>query len=167
MRTNAKPNDIQYTDNQLALLAEAERLGIRVAVADWNPNGCNDILFVDSDSQILGGLDNALFGFNISQCRARTYQFALYGESMISESEDSAALNEAENSDDESQAELIEATNRGNSSALERFSNCIGSPYYHWENINVEDALAKLAVSPVLTHAQALKRFFTALKAVL
>jgi hypothetical protein len=164
MNTKQNQESIFLTDSQQQILDTANDLRIRVAVAEWNPNGTNDVLFC-IDDQVIGSLDEALFGFRIESCRAGTYQFCLYGESLISESGESIRNNASE--DAQSTEEVARISSLDSGDALTEFSEKIDSPFYHWTTISLEEAIERLALSPVLDDQQALNRFLSALKGVL
>lgn len=162
---NIKINPVfTLSDKHEDILGRANKAGIKICVAGWNSNGTNDILFVDNNHTILGGLNEALFGFRISSCKAGTYQFSLYGESMIGMSAVEALDEALDNAVTSKEAERIKALD--SSDALQEFSESIDSPFYHWESIDIEDALEKIAINPMLSLDAALGRFFDALRAV-
>lgn len=56
---------------------------LKIWVAYWNSNGTNDIIFTDNDYQVIGGLDEALFGFKIKPDALGNYVGCLDGKDMI------------------------------------------------------------------------------------
>ena len=100
----------------------------KVYVSDWAPNGCNDLIFTDSDDQVIGAMSESLFGFNIKPDALGNYTGCLYGESMI-------MVDSGEFPDYDSSAIQL----------------C------HWQPIPMELVLKKLAISPVKTYNDAVK----------